>query len=617
MKGTKKIFLVIAFVSLFMLIGCTSNTSKEESAEKNSQMTKPFQVASIQFNPILNEREKNVEELLKVAEKAFKNGAKLVVAPEMSTTGYYYADRESIKPFVDTIPGKTTEEFEKLTKKYNGYMVFGMPEVDEKTNMYYNSAALVGPDGYIGKYRKTQLWETEMHWAAWGDLGVPVFDTEIGKIAINICMDSAYFETARLAGIAGADILAFPTNSSAQTISALPARAQQNGMYIVSANRSNTEKDFHMIGGSAVWSPNGEKLAEARVVMTEEEDIDEPTITYAEIDPKLYNNKNKEYLSNRRPKIYQELMLYIEPWDYTKNTDSKEIVAAPLQYEPIIGDKEKNKRKISKLLKEAKSQNQDLNLVVLPELSLTGPVDGKEVTEIESLAEDLNGESVSFISQLAKEYQVSIVFGLIEKNKDNLYNSAILVSKEGKLVGAYQKTHLSESDRKWAKEGNSLPVFQTEDLGKIGMMIGEDAQYPEAAGVLAVKRADIIAIPSAWNGQYGGEMEINKTMSANKYPDHAMVIWDAVAIGAQAYTVVANYVGTENNYLGGSSLYTLDPLYGLDQPVAASSDKEEALVAEFKTLQSDWWFNQELLLLSRRTPYFLPLIETKYNKELR
>lgn len=607
----KKIALGIVLILALITAGVYQYTQNDTpvSAKENKieKITKPFKVASIEFNPILNERDKNVTALAKLAEEAFKKGAKLVVAPEMSTTGYYYADRKSIQPFVDTIPGKTTNVFEKLTKKYDAYIVFGMPEVDKKTDIYYNSAAMVGPDGYVGKYRKTQMWETETHWGAWGDLGVPVFDTELGKIAINICMDSAYFETARLAGIQGADILAFPTNSSAQAISALPARAQQNGMYIVSANRSNTEHGFHMIGGSAVWSPEGHKLAEAPVVMTEKEDVDEPTITYATIDPKQYNNKNKEALKERRPELYKELMQYVEPWDYTKNTTPHKIVAAALQYEPVMGDKEKNKEKIVSLLEDAKKQDANLNLVVLPELSLTGPIDNKK--DAETFAESADGETTQFMEDLAKKYQVSIVAGLVEKDNNHLFNSAFLISPDGSISGKYQKTHLSNNDKKWATQGSSLPVFETKDLGKIGILIGEDAEFPEASGVLAVERADMIAIPSAWNGQYGGEMEISKEMSVNKYPKGSMVTWDAVAIGAQAYTVVANYVGTDQHYLGGSSLYTLDPLYGLDQPVVAPSDKEEALVVKYETIQSDWWFNQEKLLLSRRTPYFVPLVQ--------
>jgi predicted amidohydrolase len=580
--------------------------AKEE--KKVERVSDPFNVASIQFNPILNERDKNVEELLKITENAFKNGARLVVAPEMATTGYYYADREAIEPFVDTIPGKTTNAFEKLAKKYDSYIVFGMAEVDKETNLYYNSAALVGPEGYVGKYRKTQMWETEMHWAAWGDLGVPVFDTKLGKIAINICMDSAYWETARLAGIQGADILAFPTNSSAQAISALPARAQQNGMYVISANRSNTENGFHMIGGSAVWSPEGKKLAEAPVVMTPSEDIDEPTITFATVDPKFYENQNKEALEGRRPELYKELMQTVAPWDYTKNTTSHHIVASALQYEPVLGNKEKNKEKIVRLINQAKNENADLNLVVLPELSLTGPVDGLKKKDINALAEVLEGESTQFFTEIAKTYEVAIVFGFIEQAGKDLYNSAVLISQDGSVAGKYQKTHLSKSDKKWAVAGESLPVFETEKLGKIGILIGEDAEFPEASGVLAVKRADMIAIPSAWHGQYGAEMEINKVISANPYPEGSMVTWDAVAIGAQAYTVVSNYVGTEKNFLGGSSLYTLDPLYALDQPVVAH-DKEQALIVEFDTLQKDAWFNQEMLILSRQTAYFKPLIQ--------
>ncbi|MGW9018929.1 nitrilase-related carbon-nitrogen hydrolase, partial [Priestia megaterium] len=514
-----------------------------------------------------------------------------------------------IEPFVDTIPGKTTKKFTKLAKKYDAYIVFGMAEVDKKTQLYYNSAALVGPEGYIGKYRKTQMWETEMHWAAWGDLGVPIFKTKIGKIAINICMDSAYFETARLAGVGGANILAFPTNSSAQTISALPARAQQNGMYIVSANRSNTEKEFHMVGGSAIWSPEGKKLGEAPVVMKESEDMEKPTITYATINPELYKNKNKTALKERRVELYKELMHYVEPWDYTKNTTFHEVVAASLQYTPVIGDKEKNKVKINELLQQAKKKNKKLNLVVLPELSLTGPTDGQSKKEIQALAEEEKGETSQYMAKLAKQYKVAIVSGFIETEDNRLYNSALLISKDGSIKGKYQKTHLNKNDKKWATAGASLPVFNTEELGRIGMLVGEDAVYPEASGVLAVKRADIIAIPSAWHGQFGGDMEINKKLSVNPYPKGSMVTWDAVAIGAQAYTIVANFVGTNHDYLGRSSLYTLDPLYGLDQPIVASDDQEEALVVTFKTLQKSWWFNQEMLLLSRRTPYYIPLIQ--------
>lgn len=613
----KKTNLFALITAIVILVGTfvyqpTIFSAKKDGGNQTDKVEEPYKVATLQYNPTLYEREKNVEEIVELTEEAFQNGAKLVVAPEMATTGYMYKDREDIKPFVDTIPGKTTKQFEKITRKYDGYIVFGMPEVEEETDLYYNSAALVGPEGYIGKYRKTHLWETEMHWSPWGNLGVPVFETKIGNIAINICMDSAYFESARLAGVQGADILAFPTNSSAQAVSALPARASQNGMYVISSNRSNTEKGFHMIGASAIWSPFGEKLAEASFAPSEEQDIEKPQLTYAEVDPAQFDNDNKQSLEDRRPELYKELKHYIQPWDYTQNTESHKVNATALQYEPEIGDKEENMDTIDGLVEDSISQaeekGKDLNLIVLPELSVTGPIGDLNKGKIRKLAETTEGNTTSEMKEIAAENETALVFGLVEKENNKLYNSAILVNKNGEIAGKYRKTHLNENDQKWATEGSKLPVFSTESLGKIGMLIGDDARYPETAGVLSVKRADMIAIPSSWNGQYGHYAEINPELSQNRYPDNSMILWDSIAMSAQAYTVVANYVGTEDEYLGGSSLYTLDPLYGLDQPVVASENEETALWVEFETIQSDWWFNQNKLLQSRATDYYTPLV---------
>lgn len=607
---TKTLIITAAVIIIVLILSLIAINQPQNSGSTPENQKKSFKVASIQFNPELNERDKNIDALYKQIEIAFKGGAKLAVAPEMSTTGYYYKDRAAIKPYVDTIPGKATNKFSKLSKKYNAYIVFGMAEKDKKTNIYYNSSALVGPDGYIGKYRKTHQWETEEHWAAWGDLGVPVFNTELGKIAINICMDAAYPETARLAGVGGADIMAFPTNSSAQAVAALPARAMQNGYYIVSANRSNTENGFHMIGASAIWSPTGKKLAEAKLIKTPKEDVSETTITYATINPKQYNNANKRRLKERRPELYQDLMLHIGPWDYTASTEQKNVNALAVQYTPVPGDKKANQEKIKALIKQKIDKSgKPLNLIVLPELSTTGPSELLENDKIASYSESENGETTQFMKQLAQKYKAAIVYGFIEKSGEKLYNTAVLLNKNGKIDGKYRQTHLSANDKKWAAEGNELAVFTNKALGKVGIMLGNDVNFPEISSVLAVQRADIIAVPSSWNGQFGGDMVINPDMSANTYPEGTMQLWSQLSIDAQSYTVVANYVGTDKGYKGRSALYTLDPLYALDQPVTASADKEEALSVQFKTIQPDAWFNQDKLINSRQPTYFKPLIK--------
>ncbi|HYE81707.1 MAG TPA: nitrilase-related carbon-nitrogen hydrolase [Clostridia bacterium] len=607
MFGHKKKSIIVFVIILCILI--TNSGISNICMADAIPTTGTFKAAAVQFNPQLNERDKNIDALVAVVTEAAQEGAKLIVTPEMATTGYYYPDRKAIEPFVDTIPGITTRRFEEVARQNDVYIVIGMPELDKETGLFYNSAALVGPEGYIGKYRKTHQWETEEHWAAWGDLGVPVYDTKLGKIAINICMDSAYFETARLAAVNGADILTFPTNSSAQAISALQARAVQNGLYIVSANRSNTENGFHMIGASAVWSPKGEKLAEAAFVLNKDEDINEPTILYADIDPALYKNDSKERLKERRPELYKDLMLYVAPWDYTKTVEDREVTAVSLQYEPVIGKKQENMDKIKKLVadarKEAKEKGKKIDLFVLPEMSVTGPIsDSKAIGES---AEELTGVTVNFFKEIAKENAAYIVFGMIEKEAGNLYNTAVLIDQEGGIAGSYRQTHLNSNDVKWAKAGDEIKVFST-NIGKIGVMLGYDAVFPEVAGLMAVKRADIIAIPARWNGSLDRKIEINRSISANRYPEGTWCIWDSIAMSAQAYTIVSNFIGTENGYIGNSALYALDPLYGLDQPVAASKDKEEALMVHFNTVQSKWWFNQEYLIHSRRTFFYKPLI---------
>lgn len=581
----------------------------------------PFKAASIEFNPRLNDLDGNIQALLDVVTEAAKKGAKLIVTPEMATTGYHYENRRAIRPFVDTIPGKTTEAFEEAAKRYHTHIVIGMAEVDEEDGLYYNSAALIGPNGYIGKYRKIHQWAAEDGWASWGDVGIPVYETEIGNIAMIICMDSTYFESARLAAVNGADILCFPTNSTGGSLSMLQAWAEMNGMYVVGANRSNTEEGYHMIGASAIWSPTGEKLAETCYVEADQVK-DAATILYAEINPVQYDNCAKRRLEQRKPNLYNELMLYSGPWNHVPqenpaliNGFEKETTAALLQYGPKIGDRKANLEKIKVLLTDAvetaKVRGRWLSFAVCPELSLTGPVDSLPIEAIKRLGETDDGETVNEMKKLANEYGVYLVFGMIEREESLLYNTVLLLTPSGDIAAKARKIHLTESDKRWAAAGEDIIVVHVEKVGRVGLMAGYDAAFPEVAGVMAVKQADVIVIPSSWHGEFGGTLALHEKMMKNKFPANSMTTWDATARFSQANTLVANFVGTNLGCKGGSALYTLDPLYGGDIPVVASSDKEEVFVVTIPRKRHDWWFNQQKLLLSRRTYHYRPLVAKK------
>ncbi len=128
-------------------------------------------------------------------------------------------------------------------------------------------------------------------------------------------------------------------------------------------------------------------------------------------------------------------------------------------------------------------------------------------------------------------------------------------------------------------------------------------RFPEAAAALAAGRADVIANPAAWHGQYGGYVRVPKEMSASPFADNAMALWDAVSEDARAYTVTANFVGGEAGCLGSSALNTLGPLYGTDSQSCAGADSEEAFVAEFDALPTGGWHNQQKPINPRRTDW--------------
>ncbi len=171
-----------------------------------------YRVAAIQYESTLGEKEKNVTDLLRLVEEAAQHEARLIVVPEMATTGYCWESRAEIAPHVEPIPGPTTDRFQQLAASYGCLIAISLPEVDLATNVYYNSMALIGPEGVIGTYRKIHSYISEPRWARDGDLGMPVWETPLGRLAGLICMDAEYFETARILALHHADVLLFPTN---------------------------------------------------------------------------------------------------------------------------------------------------------------------------------------------------------------------------------------------------------------------------------------------------------------------------------------------------------------------------------------------------------------------
>jgi len=459
-----------------------------------------YLAAAIQFEPTLGDLAGNMEKLLAMCEEAAAAGAKLIVLPEMATTGYCWHDRAEVAPFVEPIPGPTTDAFQRICARHDARIVVGMAEVVEDTGVYYNSAALVGPAGVEGLYRKTHSYISEPKWAKDGDLGLPVFETPIGRIGIAICMDAAYPETTRVPALRGADVIAFPTNwlSEKAPSPSWWARAVESGVYLIAANRYGVERGVQFDGGSCIVEPDG-AIAGA---------IDHGDgILYGEIDLDRARDKRPgacplDLLAARRPDAYGDLTLNTLLWNpldfhglygHRPLPEGRVSRAAVAQFEPRGGDAAGNLAQIA----AAVAANPGADLLVAPELSLSGAPASLE--EARRWAEPVPGPGTQALAGIAAAGGMHLVAGLIESDGDRLFDTAVLVGPEG-LIGTYRKLHLTDDDARWATPGDlGLPTFDI-PAGRVGLMIGADALFPEAGRMLALNGADIIAIPSmlAW-----------------------------------------------------------------------------------------------------------------------
>jgi predicted amidohydrolase len=109
------------------------------------------------------------------------------------------------------------------------------------------------------------------------------------------------------------------------------------------------------------------------------------------------------------------------------------------------------------------------------------------------------GPATAALSERARRHRIWVCAGLSEREGDRIYNSAVLIDRNGHLVGKYRKTHLPIQEVEAGfTPGRELPVFDTE-FGKIGMLICHDTAFPEPARVLALKGAELVLLP-IWGG---------------------------------------------------------------------------------------------------------------------
>jgi N-carbamoylputrescine amidase len=231
-------------------------------------------VGCVNFSPVWGDKKQTLAKIESNIVEAGAQGIDIVVFPEGSLTGASACDAcraegqacEAHLELAETVPGPATDTVADLAREHDLYVVFGLPERDrDDPRVLYNAAAVVGPEGVLGAYRKVHLgtlpWVTEGIVFRPGTQ-LPVFSTRFGPIGVQICYDFWFNpELSRILALKGARLILNSCGTFAgpgkrdYMVQTTSVRAQENLVYAASAN---------LAGGPGQEDYSAEALEEAR-----------------------------------------------------------------------------------------------------------------------------------------------------------------------------------------------------------------------------------------------------------------------------------------------------------------------------------------------------------------
>jgi predicted amidohydrolase len=275
-------------------------------------------VSVVQFDAAWLDRDANARRMAEFVEaEARTHGADLVVFPELANTGYvqdHLRDPDFTRAIyreAEPIPGPTTDLLGEVARRCGTHVILGITQTHAKIpHVLYNSAALVAPDGeVIGVYQKMHAAMEEKDYFAAGG-AAEVYQTALGRIALNICYDVRFPELARLQALEEAELIVAvwamyeqPGKAPSDSIIVrCRQRARENAVYFVGCNRSGRENDRVYFGRSIIAGPDGAVLA---ISETDQEEVLRGTLTDAALQE---HRATVSYLADRRPELYQSLV---------------------------------------------------------------------------------------------------------------------------------------------------------------------------------------------------------------------------------------------------------------------------------------------------------------------
>lgn len=226
-------------------------------------MTKTLRVAALEVDIRLGDVDANLARIRAAIERAAAAGARLIVLPELATSGYAFTD---VAEATDASLTRDDPRLDALRDVVPDGAVAVFGYLERGTDGLYNSAVVLGREAQLGHYRKSHLWDREGEIFGVGESAGTVVDTPVGRVGVAICYDNEFPEVPRGLALAGADVLALPVNwplvprpegeRAPETIMAMGS-ARASRLPTVIADRSGSERGVEWTAGTAVIDGDG------------------------------------------------------------------------------------------------------------------------------------------------------------------------------------------------------------------------------------------------------------------------------------------------------------------------------------------------------------------------
>lgn len=257
-------------------------------------------IAIGQFAPSCGDIERNIAIMAEQAREAVASGAEFIVFPEICTVGF--GSGTCMATLAENAAGPTAHTMRELARQHGIAIGYGYPELAE--NAVFNSYQVISRTGdFLANHRKTRLFGDDEN-AIFKAADAPPTVCDIGGtgIAVLICYEIMFPELSRLAAIAGADILLYPSAGECtlagpafnRTMTA--ARAIENGVFVAYPNCCGSDGSKAYRGQSVIVGPDGAILAEADEMQS---------VLYADLRmPELQRlRRDSPYLKDRRAEM--------------------------------------------------------------------------------------------------------------------------------------------------------------------------------------------------------------------------------------------------------------------------------------------------------------------------